>query len=180
MKAFKSLFAVAKKRILTFSIGFVFAILCFLGLNLAMEPVSTSEYCGGKCHEMNTAYQSWELSTHGSNKFGYRVECVDCHLPPKKDYFTHMAAKAYEGGKDIYKHYFGDEYNIEKIRKKVLYNISNQRCDGCHDDLLARPSGQAARTAHLAVVTEPDKPENRCVECHENVGHERQKKLFTP
>jgi hypothetical protein len=37
-----------KKRGLTFPAGFIFAVLCFVALNAAMEPVSKSEYCGSK------------------------------------------------------------------------------------------------------------------------------------
>ena len=78
-----------------FLAGFVFALLCFVALNAAMVPVSKSEYCGSKCHEMNTAYLTWELSPHGSNSKGIRVECIDCHLPEKEKYFAHITAKAY-------------------------------------------------------------------------------------
>lgn len=169
-----------KRRILVFALGFVFAIVCFVGLNAALAPLSTSAYCGGACHEMRTAYQSWELSSHGSNKYGFRVECVDCHLPAKDKYFRGLAAKAHAGGKDLYQHLFGDEYDVEKMRKKVVGKMPNHRCQNCHDDLLARPHSPGARTAHQAVVTEPDKPEHRCVECHEDTGHERVSKVFVP
>jgi cytochrome c-type protein NapC/trimethylamine-N-oxide reductase cytochrome c-type subunit TorC len=173
------IFGAVKKRALTLLVGFAFALLCFIVLNAIMVPVSKSEYCGSKCHEMNTAYLSWELSSHGTNASGIRVECIDCHLPVKDRYFTHLAAKAYAGGKDIYKHYFGDEYDLEKIRKRVLDHISNQRCLHCHDNLLAKAGSSAARIAHTAVLAEPDAPENRCVQCHEDVGHQRQNKLFS-
>ena len=169
-----------KKRALTFFAGFAFALLSFVALNAALVPVSKSEYCGSKCHEMNTAYLTWELSSHGMNANGIRVECIDCHLPPKDEYFSHVAAKAYEGARDIYKHYFGGEYNGEKIRQRVLDNISNQRCLHCHDDLLGKPGSSAARIAHTAISVQPEAPENKCVECHEDVGHQRQNKLFTP
>lgn len=171
---------ITKKRIAAFAVGFAFALLCFVTLNAAMAPVSKSAYCGSRCHEMRSAYQSWELSPHGGNKYGFRVECIDCHLPAKEMYFRHLTAKAYEGGKDVYKHHFGDEYDVEKMRQKVFAAMPNGRCQTCHDDLLALPSSSAARTAHLAVETEPDKPENRCVQCHENIGHERERKLFSP
>jgi len=46
------MYEVMKKRILTFLAGVIFAMLCFVALNAAMVPVSTSEYCGSKCHEM--------------------------------------------------------------------------------------------------------------------------------
>jgi len=145
-----------------------------------MEPASKSDFCGSKCHEMKAAYRTWELSTHGANEYGFRVECIDCHLPAKDKYFAHVAAKMYEGAKDIYKHYFGGEYDTERIRQKVLDHIPSQRCLNCHDDLLARPGNSAARIAHVASLNQPQAAENRCVRCHENAGHERQSKLFSP
>jgi len=174
------IFGMVRKHGLTFLAGIIFAILCFLGLNVAMVPVSKSEYCGGKCHEMNTAYQTWELSVHSANKSGIRVECIDCHLPKKDKFFTHITAKAYAGIKDVYKHHFGGEYDTEKTRTKVLEHISNQRCLNCHNALLARPSNPAARIAHVATLNVPDSAEHRCIKCHENAGHERQNKLFSP
>ena len=128
-----------KKRISTFLTGVVFDLFCFVALNAAMVPVSKSEYCGGKCHEMNMAYLTWELSTHGTNTKGIRVECIDCHLPEKEKYFAHITAKAYEGAKDMYKHYFGGEYDGEKIRLKVISHLPNERCLHCHES--ARQAG---------------------------------------
>ena len=92
-------FAVFKKYWLAFGAGLAFAIVCFIVIEAAMKPVSMPAYCGSNCHEMNTAYQTWELSVHGANKFGVQVECIDCHLPPKDKFFTHIATKAYQGGK---------------------------------------------------------------------------------
>lgn len=167
------------KRIRVFVAGFVMAMFCFVMLNMAMKPVSSSAYCGGKCHEMNTAYQTWELSPHGANKYGFRVECVDCHLPPKEKYFRHLIAKGYEGGKDVYKHHFGGEYEIEALRKRVLEKIPNERCLHCHDDLLGRPDSPGARTAHAEVLNPPRGAKSKCIDCHENAGHERENKLFS-
>ncbi|MHC4103469.1 MAG: cytochrome c3 family protein [Planctomycetota bacterium] len=162
-----------KRWSLAFLGGLVFAILCFVTLNAAMKPFSTSEYCGTNCHEMDTAYQSWKLSVHGANEKGLRVDCVDCHLPSKDKYFTHLMAKAYAGGKNLYKQYFGDEYNTEKVQEEVLADMSNKTCLSCHVDLLAKPSSDEVREAHMESLNSPEVPENRCVECHEDVGHER-------
>jgi len=169
-----------RRYVFAFLFGIAFAVLCFVVLNAAMVPLSKSQYCGGKCHEMNTAYRTWEISQHGAAKSGVRTECVDCHLPPKDEYFSHIVAKAYAGAKDIYMHHFGPEYDIEKIRKKVLAALPSRTCLNCHDDLLARPSNSAARFAHIDSITQPKSPKHRCVECHENTGHERQNKLFSP
>ena len=167
------IFRIFKKWALTFSVGFVFALLCFVAVNAAMKPVSKSMYCGTRCHEMDTAYQSWKLSVHGANQRGLRVECIDCHAPSKDDYFTHLAFKAYAGGKDMYKHYFGGEYDEEEVREKVLEHISNERCMSCHVDLLARPSSDVVKKAHTESLSLPDISESRCVECHEGIGHQR-------
>jgi len=167
------------KRIRVFVAGFVMAMFCFVMLNMAMKPVSSSAYCGGKCHEMNTAYQTWELSPHGANKYGFRVECVDCHLPSKEKYFRHLAAKGYEGGKDVYKHYLGGEYDIAEARRRALDKVPNDRCLHCHDDLLARPDSPGSRAAHAEVLNPPPGLESKCIDCHENAGHERESKLFS-
>jgi nitrate/TMAO reductase-like tetraheme cytochrome c subunit len=163
-----------------FLVGFAFAILCFIGINAAMEPASKSEFCGSKCHEMKTAYRTWELSVHGANKYGFRVDCVNCHLPSKDRYFTHVATKAYVGSMDIFKHFFIGGYDIEKARKKALEHMPNERCVHCHDSLLTKPGSSSARKAHFASLSRPDAPENKCVECHQGTGHERQNKLFAP
>jgi len=169
-----------RKRAGTFVAGIGFAVVCFLGINAAIGPTSKSQYCGGKCHEMKEAYRSWELSPHGSNAYGFRVECVDCHLPPKERFFSHVVAKVYSGGKDIYMHHFGGQYNRQKSSESVLAGMPNKRCMHCHDSLLVKAGSDAARQAHSEVVNSPGASEYRCVECHENVGHERKSKLFSP
>lgn len=171
---FQWLLGVFKKRALTFFAGIIFSLLCFVVLNAAMEPVSTSEYCGTKCHEMDTAYQSWKASTHGTNEKGLRAECIDCHLPSKDKYFTHIAAKAYAGGKDLYKHHFGGEYDIEETSEKVVEHIQNKRCLGCHIDLLSNPGTEGAKELHLEALTPDDSSEQtKCIDCHEEAGHLR-------
>ena len=82
-------------------------------------------------------------------------------------------AKAYAGGKDMYKHHFGGEYDIEKIREEVLAHISNEKCLSCHVDLLAKPGSDEGEEAHTESLSSPDISENRCVECHEEAGHQR-------
>jgi nitrate/TMAO reductase-like tetraheme cytochrome c subunit len=165
---------VFKKRALTFSVGFGFALLCFVTLNAAMEPVSTSTYCGTTCHEEEEAYRSWQQTTHSVNENGLRAECIDCHLPSKDKYFTHILAKAYAGGRAFYGHYFGNGYNEEKNREEVLRNISNEPCLRCHVDLLAKPSSDEAKEAHTVTLKPSDPSEQtKCIDCHEDVGHQR-------
>lgn len=169
---------IVRKYRVAFFAGIVFAVLCFIGINAAMEPTSKSEFCGSQCHEMKAAYRSWELSPHGANKYGFRVECIDCHLPPKDEFFRHIIAKAYDGGKDVFKHYFIGDYHVEKARTKVLEYIPNKRCIHCHDSLLTKSGSSAARKAHMEVLN-PSDDEFKCVDCHEDVAHQRESKLFS-
>ena len=175
MKYFKK-----KKHHITFSAGLVCAICCYIIINAAMEPFVASEYCGSNCHSMNESYQTWELSAHGNNQHGIRVECIDCHLPPKEDFFHHVTAKAYAGAKDIYMDKFGPEYDREHHRQKVLEGMTNETCMYCHDNLLGRSDNASAYQAHSVVLHAPNKKENKCVTCHENAGHEREVKIFMP
>lgn len=159
--------------------GIAFAVLAFVALNFAMEPLSQSEYCGSGCHEMNVSYRTWELSRHGTNVQGIRVECIECHLPPRHHYIRHVSAKGYAGTKDLIMHVFGPEYDRERIRQKVLDHMTNATCAHCHDELDEALGPSPARQAHQAALAEPDRPENRCVTCHENAGHERHRTLFS-
>jgi len=165
-----------KKKIPVFIVGFVFAILCFAAVNAAMEPLSKPQYCGSRCHEMKTAYDSWQSSRHYANENGIRIECIDCHLPPKDDYFTHLTVKACLGSKDLYKHYFGGKYDSKKMSEKVLAEMPNQRCINCHDNLLAKPSSKVVEIVHKASLDKPDAPQGRCLSCHKNTGHEHENK----
>ena len=118
---------------------------------------------------MNTAYKSWQLSGHYVNNSGVVAECIDCHLPPKDKYFTHLAAKAYIGSRDIFKHYFGGSYNREDTRQKVLDEMPDERCLGCHSNLSAKPGSSAAKIAHEAVLNPAEKLKPRCLDCHQQL-----------
>jgi len=155
-----------------FLTGFGTAILCFVVLNAATRPFETSEYCGTACHEMQSLYEGWKLSEHYVNSTGVVVDCVDCHLPPKDKYLTHLSAKLCVGVRDLYKHYFVKSYDDNKQREKVLMEMPDERCTRCHSNLLARPSSVAARIAHKVPAEPADVNIPRCVECHSQL-HKR-------
>jgi cytochrome c-type protein NapC/trimethylamine-N-oxide reductase cytochrome c-type subunit TorC len=161
-----------------FVLGVVFAVGCYLGISRAAKPFSGSEYCGGKCHEMAEAYNSWELSAHGTNANAVTVECVDCHLPAKDKFFSHMTAKTYAGGKDLYMHHFGGEYSVEKMRTKVLEEMPDSRCARCHGNLLEASGTAIGRKAHIENMTASNDATQRCVECHDDI-HQRESKIFS-
>ena len=165
-----------KLLIISFVAGILFAILCFIILQAALNAISKPEYCGKTCHEMSSAYESWKRSVHGNNKIGYSVNCEKCHLPPKENnFFRYSAAKIYNSFKNIYKHHF-EKYNSKLVRKNIILNMPNSRCICCHNNLIAQKniSDAFAIKAHKAAITRPDLPENRCVRCHTFIGHKRQ------
>lgn len=156
-----------QKYLFIFLAGTVFAIACFLLINLATEPFSKSQYCGS-CHEMESVYKAWKTSIHYSNPSGTVTQCIDCHLPAKDNFFVFNSAKAYYGAKDIYKHYFGPAYDIKQQRLKVLKKMSNQRCLNCHASLMSKPiSPVASRIAHQQYFNQPADPNvQSCMSCH--------------
>ncbi len=172
-----NLFKKLRKYIVGFVIGIVFSVLSFLTINTVSKPFSSPEYCGSNCHEMGSAYRSWELSAHHANNHGVIVECIDCHLPAKDKFFSHMTAKALAGAKDTFKHHFGGEYDSEQMQAKVQEEMPNSRCLKCHSGLLVKPSSSASRIAHQAVL-DPGEEEYRCVECHSPL-HERTKTIYS-
>lgn len=178
MAIMKSIFNGLKKRKTPFVLGFAAAVAGFFILDAAMKPVSTSKYCGTQCHEMNTAYRSWELSVHGTNSRGLQAQCVDCHLPPKEEHINHLVSKGLAGAKDMYVHHFGDEYDGQAIREKVIEQFPARRCVHCHKNLLEKPGSSAARMAHTSAINDADREGSSCINCHQNVGHQRQATLF--
>ena len=167
------------KKLLPIAAGILIGVVGLFAFDVSMKPFSKSEYCGSSCHEMNTAYRTWELSVHGSNARGLQAECIDCHLPPKDEHIRHYVEKAYNGIKDIYMHHFGSEYDMEATRKEVAESMPAPRCLHCHKDLLAKPGSSAARIAHTSAINDPDLPGSGCVSCHEDAGHQRHSNLFS-
>jgi nitrate/TMAO reductase-like tetraheme cytochrome c subunit len=175
----RKIFVFIRPKIVSFAAGIVAAIIVFVLINTAAKPFSKSDYCGSTCHEMTEAYKSWELSAHYANDNGVVAECVDCHLPPKEKFFTHMIAKAYAGGKDYWVHHFGGEYDEQKMREEVLGSMPNERCLSCHKGLLVKPSTAAAGFAHEQARVNDKNLGTRYVKCHENL-HNRDETIYRP
>jgi nitrate/TMAO reductase-like tetraheme cytochrome c subunit len=172
--------AVAKRHGLAFALGLAFAIAAFLSINAISAPLSTSKFCGTACHEMDTAYKGWGQSPHNLNTHGMRSECVDCHLPPKDQYFRYMFEKAKTSGKDLWLHYLGPKYDLEKVEAHVKANMKNQTCLQCHKDLLAAPSSKAVYYMHKGSLQEPNDPWGKCLACHKIHAKKIESRLAEP
>jgi len=166
----------SKKYGLVFALGFFVAILSFVFTNAVMKPLSSPKFCT-VCHEMDEAYNSWELSSHGRNSTIMETDCSICHLPPKEKYFRHLAAKSYVGVRDVFKHFFV-KYDVEEMRLSVLEKMPNERCLYCHNNLTSTSSSPGAMIAHKNTLFPPEGDEPKCVDCHSDL-HEREKKIFS-
>jgi cytochrome c nitrite reductase small subunit len=164
-----------KKCIVFFVPGFVAALILFVIINAALVPTSKAEFCGELCHEMDEVYASWQASTHAKNSTGIVVECIECHLPPKDKFFTHLTAKAYTGTKDAYHTIVGTEYDTEAIREKVREHMTNDVCLRCHENLKDAIGDEIAADLHKEMVFEVPEGEEvaKCIECHADAGHVR-------
>ncbi len=175
-KLLDSLKKYTKKYGLVFTLGFFVAIFSFVFTNAVMKPFSSPKSCT-LCHEMDEAYSSWELSSHGGNSTIMATDCSICHLPPKEKYFRYLAAKSYVGVRDVFKHVFM-EYDVEEMRLSVLDKMPNSRCLYCHNNLLKKSSSVGAMIAHKNTLFPLEGDEPKCVECHSSL-HEREKKIFS-
>ena len=74
-----------KLRVWVFVAGFIAAVVCFAVENDIAQRVTTSQFCGTTCHEMDGVYRSWKASPLYANDMGSVTHCADCHLPPQKE-----------------------------------------------------------------------------------------------
>lgn len=136
----------------------------------AMARTSTPEFCA-TCHEIQPAYESWKTSTHANNAEGFVADCMDCHLPAPENTFHFFYAKTTDGIKDVFLHFFGEDYDREKARQAAYASFENERCTGCHGNILHIPDKRGAMLAHKTVLYPRAGYEKKCLDCHENLVH---------
>ena len=117
---------------------------------------------------MEQVHEYWKQSAHHTYRSGLKVVCVACHLPPKENFVSFTAAKAWAGARDVCVHFLS-EYDAESARKKAMASISNERCVRCHGNLLGAPSSEAVGIVHSMSLEQPDNRGYACVVCHDNL-----------
>lgn len=135
-----------------------------------MVRTSTPQFCAS-CHEIQFAYNSWKTSTHANNAQGFVADCMDCHLPAPHDTFDFFYAKTAHGIKDVFVHFFGGEYDREKVRNNAYASFKNHQCQKCHRNILHIPNKRGAMLAHRTVLNPMPGYEKKCVDCHRNLVH---------
>jgi sulfatase modifying factor 1 len=161
-----------KKFLLWFLPGLVVGILLILGGVKALEVTSTNNYCVS-CHIHPMADASWKKSVHYDTQSGYRVACVDCHLPPKGH--GYLWSKGKTGLRDLWSKWTKDSASLDWIgrgrletARKYVYESS---CIKCHENLFPGKLSKEGEDAHLYYTQTKKTPELNCINCHLNAGH---------
>ena len=163
-----------KRKIwLWFIIGLIAGAFIILGFGSAVEATSTNDFCAS-CHVHPQATTSWKQGDHYATKSGYRVSCVECHLPPKgKGY---LVEKARTGLRDLWSHWTKDstefDWEAASTLERASKHVYNSACVKCHENLFPATLTREGSEAHLYYKQVNEKGENlQCISCHLNAGH---------
>ena len=161
-----------KRFLLWFIPGLIVGSLLILGAGKAMRMTSSNEYCVS-CHIHPMADASWKKSVHYDTRSGYRIGCVDCHLPPKgKGY---LWAKGTTGFRDLWSKWTKDSASFNwadrrrlEVARGYVYESS---CIKCHENLFPAKLTKKGEDAHLYYTQTKKTDELHCINCHLNAGH---------
>jgi formylglycine-generating enzyme required for sulfatase activity len=161
-----------KRFLMWFLPGLIVGVLLILGGGKALKMTSTNNYCIS-CHIHPSADASWKKSVHYDTQSGYRVACVECHLPPKGE--GYLWAKGTTGLRDLWSKWTKDSasFNWEdrgrlEIARGYVYESS---CIKCHENLFPAKLTKAGEDAHLYYQQTKKTDELHCINCHLNAGH---------
>lgn len=161
-----------KKIFLWFLPGLFAGILLILGGNRVLVKTSTNQYCIS-CHIHPAADDSWKQSVHYQTRSGYRVSCVECHLPPKGQ--GYLWAKGTTGLRDLWSKWTKDSASFNWDERGRLENARHyayeSSCIKCHENLFPSKLTKAGEDAHLYYDQTKKTPELHCINCHLNAGH---------
>lgn len=147
------------------------AVLFFTGG--AIHYTSQTQFCTS-CHEMDSAVQSWQTSTHGYNEMGITAQCEDCHIPV--GVIGTLTTKV-QKLREPYVHFVESptefEFSLMKpgLAKRARANIRDDNCLVCHNLQEMKPKNQTQQMAHSTAVGTAN-----CASCHSTVGHSKAQK----
>jgi formylglycine-generating enzyme required for sulfatase activity/nitrate/TMAO reductase-like tetraheme cytochrome c subunit len=162
-----------KKILLWFLPGLVVGIVLILGAGKVITKTSANNYCIS-CHIHPAADASWKRSVHYETRSGYRIACVECHLPPKGD--GYLWAKGTTGLRDLWSFWTKDSASFdwnERGRLEVARgHVYEASCVKCHENLFPLKLTKAGEDAHLYYKqNRKNMPDLHCINCHLNAGH---------
>lgn len=163
-----------RKRIwLWFLIGILTGVFLLMGLGKVVEATSTNDFCA-ICHVHPQATASWKQGVHYATKSGYRVSCVECHLPPKGE--GYLVEKARTGMRDLWSYLTKDstefDWEAASTLERASKHVYNSSCVKCHENLFPATLTREGSEAHLYYKQMNEKGEGlQCISCHLNAGH---------
>jgi formylglycine-generating enzyme len=161
-----------KRFLIWFFPGFFVGVIIVISVDKAINVTSTNKYCVS-CHVHPMADASWKKSVHYETQSGYRVACVECHLPPKgKGY---LWAKGTTGLRDLWSRWTRDStsFNWEDLGRlqSARHFVYESSCIKCHENLFPAKLTRAGADAHLYYTQTKKSDELHCINCHLNAGH---------
>lgn len=161
-----------KKFLKWFVPGLVLGAVLILAGNRALVRTSSNQYCIS-CHIHPEADASWKRSVHYETRSGYRIACVDCHLPPKGH--GYLWAKGTTGLRDLWSKWTKDSASFKWTERGRLENARayayESSCIKCHENLFPLKLTKAGEDAHLYYKQKKNSPDLHCINCHLNAGH---------
>jgi len=152
--------------------GLIVGAVLILGSNKVIEVTSTNKYCIS-CHIHPSADASWKRSVHYETQSGYKVACVECHLPPKGH--GYLWAKGTTGLRDLWSYWTKDSASFDwQNRGRLEYARTfsyESSCIKCHENLFPVKLTKAGENAHLYYQQTKKTPDLHCINCHLNAGH---------
>ena len=153
--------------------GLVLGLVAMILFNTAVQKTSTNDYCMS-CHVHSDSDAAWKQSSHYNNPSGTKVDCVECHLPPKGT-AGYYAAKMKTGMKDLWAFWTKDKEELDFESKKELEHavgiVYNASCKECHVNLFPQGISDDGVIAHLYYEENEKKLDLQCISCHLDVGH---------
>jgi formylglycine-generating enzyme len=161
-----------RKYLKWFLPGLVVGAALVIGGNKTLERTSTNQYCTS-CHIHPEADASWKKSVHYETRSGYRIGCIDCHLPPKGH--GYLWAKGKTGLRDLWNKWTKDSASFNWQERRRLENARQyayeSSCIKCHENLFPLKLTKAGEDAHLYYRQTKKTPDLHCINCHLNAGH---------
>ncbi len=161
-----------KKFFLIFIPGVIVGFILLLLGGKAVRATSDNEYCAS-CHIHPQATTSWKQSVHYITPSGTRVDCIECHLPPKGE--GHLVAKARTGIHDVWSKWTKDPDSFDweaMSRLEVARDyVPESTCLYCHETIFTPELSREGEEAHLYYDQNSETKDLHCINCHLNAGH---------
>jgi sulfatase modifying factor 1 len=161
-----------KKLLIWFLPGLIVGVLLIISANKVLHVTSTNDYCQS-CHIHPLADAAWKKSVHYDTRSGYRIGCVECHLPPKGD--GYLWAKTTTGLRDLWSNWTKDSASFDwedrsrlAVARTYVYESS---CIKCHENLFPGKLTREGEDAHLYYTQTEKTDDLHCINCHLNAGH---------